>query len=100
MLLMDIFIDAPELAIFQDRLPDSGEFFPEEPEAWSVLGTYRWMASPGIITLYRSNIETYWKSLIQHAQRQFPFITAKNAERVLTLLVQSVNCNYNLALFG
>ena len=48
------------------------------------------MGSPGMITLYRGNIEGYWKSLIRHAQRQFPFVTTKDAERVLQLLVYSV----------
>ncbi|MBV5347259.1 hypothetical protein [Lamprocystis purpurea] len=90
LLPLDLFEDASDLSVFHERAPDSSESFPEIPESLSRLGTYQWMASPGIITLYRGNIEVYWKSLIQHAQRQFPFITTKDAERVLQLLVYSV----------
>lgn len=85
-----IFRDAPELSVFQDRQPDSGEAPVDRPEGWSVLGTYQHMGSPGLITLYRHNIEAYWKSLLRHAHRQFPFITVKDAERVLQLLSDSV----------
>jgi hypothetical protein len=90
LLLPGIFDDVPDLDVFHQRVPDSNEFFPETSESLSLLGTYQWMASPGIITLYRGNIEAYWKSLIRHAQQRFPFITAKDAERVLQLLVYSV----------
>lgn len=104
----DIFADAPELGVFLDRAPDSGESFPESPESLSILGTYRWMASPGLITLYQGNINAYWRSLIRHALRQFPFITVKDAEFVLELLVHSVNqherfhyvCDFGRRLFG
>ena len=86
----DLFNDAPGLEVFRRREPDSNESFPEHPEGLAVLGTYRWMHSPGLITLYRGNIETYWKSLLRHAQRQYPYITWQDAERVLKLLVLSV----------
>ena len=103
-----IFDDRPNLDVFHERAPDSGEFFPELPDSLSLLGTYQWMASPGFITLYRGNIEAYWKSLITHTQRQFPFITTKDAERVLQLLVYSVYqherfhyvCDFCRRLFG
>lgn len=103
-----IFDDAPDLDVFQERAPDSNESFPEISAALSLLGTYQWMASPGVITLYRRNIEAYWKSLIRHAQRQFPFVTTKDAERVLQLLVYSVYqherfhyvCDFCRRLFG
>jgi hypothetical protein len=108
LLLPEIFDDASNLDVFHDRAPDSGESFPELPSSLAVLGTYQWMASPGLITLYRGNIEAYWKSLIQHAQRQFPFVTTKDAERVLQLLVYSVYqherfhyvCDFCRRLFG
>jgi hypothetical protein len=86
----EIFTDAPDLDVFRDRLPDCGEEFPDQAEGWAVLGTYRFMASPGFVTLYRRNIEAYWKSLLCHAHRQFPFVTSKDAERVLSLLVNAV----------
>lgn len=103
-----IFDDAPDLDVFHDRAPDSNELFPETPESLSLLGTYQWMASPGIITLYRGNINAYWKSLIRHAQRQFPFITLKDAERIVQLLVYTVYqherfhyvCDFCRRLFG
>ena len=103
-----IFDDAPDLDVFHDRTPDSNKSFPETSEALSLLGTYQWMASPGIITLYRGNIQAYWKSLIRHAQRQYPFITMKDSERVLQLLVYSVYqherfhyvCDFCRRLFG
>lgn len=103
-----IFDDAPYLDVFHDRTPDSNESFPETSEALSLIGTYQWMASPGIITLYRGNIGAYWKSLIRHAQQQFPFITTKDAERVLQLLVYCVYqherfhyvCDFCRRLFG
>ncbi|AUB81382.1 hypothetical protein [Candidatus Thiodictyon syntrophicum] len=104
----DIFDDAPDIEIFHERAPDSGKSFPESPASVSVLGTYRFMASPGMITLYRGNIETYWKTHIRHAQQQFPFVTTKDAERVLQLLVYSVYqherfhyvCDFCRRLFG
>jgi hypothetical protein len=86
-----IFNDAPDLEVFSDRVPDSGESFPEHPDSLVLLGSYRWMGSPGLITLYRGNIEAYWKSLIRHAQRRFPFITTRDAERVLQLVVYCVH---------
>ncbi|MBP9602577.1 MAG: hypothetical protein KBE53_00640 [Chromatiaceae bacterium] len=103
-----IFEDAPNLNVFHERAPDSRESCLEIPESLSLLGTYQWMASPGLITLYRGNIEAYWKSLIRHAQRQFPFVTTKDAERVLQLLVYSVYqherfhyvCDFCRRLFG
>lgn len=88
--LPDLFFDAPELHVFHERNPDSAEEFSDDPSKYSVLGTYRWMASPGMITLYSRNIEAYWKSLLRHANRQFPFITTKDSERVLIMLVRSV----------
>ncbi len=103
-----IFEDAPNLDVFHERAPDSRESSPEATESPSLLGTYQWMASPGIITLYRGNIGAYSKSLIRHAQRQFPFVTTKDAERVLQLLVYSVYqherfhyvCDFCRHLFG
>ncbi len=103
-----IFDDAPDVEVFQQRVPDSSECFPAIPGTLSLLGSYQWMASPGIITLYRGNIEAYWKSLIRHAQGQFPFVTTKDAERVLQLLVCSVYqherfhyvCDFCRRLFG
>jgi hypothetical protein len=108
LLLPGIFEDASDLDGFHDRAPDSRESFPDIPGTLSLLGSYQWMASPGIITLYRGNIEAYWKSLIRHAQRQFPFVTTKDAERVLQLLVYSVYqherfhyvCDFCRRLFG
>ncbi len=108
LLPLDIFDDAPDFDVFRERVPDSDESFPEIPASLAVLGTYQWMASPGLITLYRGNIEAYWKSLIRHAQRQFPFVTTKDAERVLQLLVYSVYqherfhyvCDFSRRLFG
>ncbi len=85
-----IFNDAPDLDIFRDRVPDSNEFFPEHQDSLVLLGTYQWMASPGVITLYRGNIEGYWKSLIRHAQQRYPFITRQDAERSLRMVVLSV----------
>lgn len=85
-----IFDDAPDLELFRDRVPDSSESFPEHSPPLTRLGTYQWMTSPGVITLYRGNIEAYWKSLIRLAQGRFPFVTTGDAERVLQLLVQSV----------
>lgn len=104
----EVFQDAPEIEIFLARTPDSGEAFPDVPDDYSVLGTYRHMASPGRITLYRHNIEAYWKSLLQDAHRQFPFITTKDAERVLSLLTNSVYqherfhyiCDFSRQLLG
>jgi hypothetical protein len=108
LLLSGIFDDTTDLDVFHERAPDTNESFPEVPGSLAVLGTYQWMASPGIITLYRGNIEAYWKSLIRHAQRQFPFVTTKDAERVLQLLVYSVYqherfhyvCDFCRRLFG
>ena len=96
----DLFNDAPGLEVFRRREPDSDELFPEQPDGLAVLGTYRWMHSPGLITLYRGNIETYWKSLLRHAQRQYPYITRKDAERVLQLLVLSVYQHERLHYVG
>ena len=103
-----IFDDAPSLDAFHGRAPDSSESFPDLPNSLAVLCTYHWMASPGLITLYCGNIETYWKSLIRHAQRQFSFITTKDAERILQLVVYSVYqherfhyvCDFCRRLFG
>ena len=50
---------------------------------------YQHMHSPSVITLYRGNIDAYWRSLLSHVQRQYPFIDSKDAERVLQLIVQS-----------
>jgi len=108
LLAPDFFQDAPDLDVFRERAPDSGDEFPEQPESWSVLGTYHHMASPGLITLYRRNIEAYWKSLLRHAHRQFPFITNKDAERVLSLVTYSVYqherfhyiCDFSRQLLG
>jgi len=104
----EIFQDAPNLEDFQERAPDSGHEFPENPDARSVLGTYRHMASPGLITLYGRNIEAYWKSLLRHAHRQFPFITSKDGERALSLVVHLVYqherfhyiCDFSRQLLG
>jgi hypothetical protein len=85
-----LFDDAPDLEVFRERVPDTGPEFPDRADSIVVLGTYQWMRSPGVISLYRGNIEAYWKSLIRDAQRRFPFITGKDAERVLQLLVLSV----------
>lgn len=108
LLPLGIFDDASDLDVFRERAPDSSESFPDSPDSLSVLGSYQWMASSGVITLYRGNIETYWKSLIRRAQRQFPFVTAKDAERILQLLVYSVYqherfhyvCDFCRRLFG
>lgn len=108
LLPIEVYRDAPDIEVFLTREPDSGEAFTETPDAWSVLGTYRHMASPGRITLYRLNIEAYWKSLLRDAHRQFPFITTKDAERVLSLLTQSVYqherfhyiCDFSRQLLG
>ncbi len=104
----DFFLDGPDIEVFLDRAPDSGEDFPEEPGPWSVLGTYHHMASPGLITLYRRNIEAYWMSLLRHARRQFPFITHQDAERMLRLVTHSVYqherfhylCDFSRQLLG
>ena len=108
LLPLGIFADSPDFDVFRDRVPDSGERFPDPPESPAILGTYQHMSSPGIITLYRRNIEGCWKSLINHAQRRFPFVTSKDAERVLDLLVLSVYqherfhyvCDFCRRLFG
>lgn len=103
-----LFADAPPLEVFQQRVPDSDEEFPEAPDDLVLLGTYRWMHSPGLITLYRRNIEIYWKSLLRHAQYQYPYLTRKEAERVLQLVVLSVYqherfhylCDFSRRLLG
>jgi len=104
----DIFADAPGLEVFRPRAPDSGENFPDPPESPAALGTYQHMSSPGVITLQRRNIEAYWKSLVNHAQRQFPFVTTKDAERVLQLVVHTIYqherfhyvCDFSRRLLG
>lgn len=103
-----IFSDALDLETFRARAPDSGEQFPDPPESPAVLGTYRHMSSPGLITLYRGNIEAYWKSIVNHAQMKFPFVTTKDVERILQLLVHLVYhherfhyvCDFSRRLFG
>lgn len=98
----------PSLEVFQLCELDSAERFPESPQSLSFLGTYQWMASPGVITLYRGNIEAYWKSLLKHGHRHFPFATDEDALRVLTLVVPSVYqherfrciCDFFRRLFG
>ncbi len=108
LLLPGIFDDEPDLDVFHQRVPDSNESFPETSEALSLLGTYQWIASPGMITLYRGNIEAYWKSLMRHGQRWYPFITVKDGERILQLLVYSIYqherfhyvCDFCRRLFG
>lgn len=87
---LGLFDDSPDLEVFLDREPDTGEEFPQHPESLSLLGYYRPMSSPGLLTLCRGNIEAYWKSLIRQGQRHYPFITLKDSERVLQLLVYSV----------
>ena len=68
-----IFEDALDLDTFSDREPDSlEESCPENIQSLCLLGTYHHMHSPGVITLYRKNIEAYWRSLLKHAHRQFP----------------------------
>ena len=51
LLQLAIVDNAQELEGFYERAPDSGESFPEVPSSLAVLGTYQWMASPGIIGL-------------------------------------------------
>ena len=93
------------------------------PQSISVLGTYHDMVSPGVITgrmaslgvtkpgvitLYRSNIQSYWRSLLKTAQREFPFISQKEARRVLKWVVYSTYqherfhyaCDFYRRLFG
>lgn len=102
------FADVPDLEVFQQRDSDSNSEFPEQPSSLAVLGTYQWMASPGVITLYRGNIEAYWKSLLKHAYPHFPFITTEDARSVLTLLINSVYqherfhyvCDFSRRLLG
>lgn len=102
------FEDAPGLEVFHNRQPDCDESFPEGAGGLVILGTYRWMHSPGLITLYRGNIEAYWKSLIRHAQQGYPFVTRKDAERILQLVVLSVYqherfhyvCDFSRRLLG
>src|ERR1035437_4645082 len=86
-----IFDGAPELDVFRKRDPDSidGEG-PQTPGSTILLGTYQHMHSPGVITLYRHNIEAYWRSLLKHAQKQYPFIYAKDADRVLHQVMHGV----------
>ena len=86
-----IFEDALDLDVFSDREPDSlEERGSENIDSLCLLGTYHHMHSPGVITLYRKNIEAYWRSLLKHAHRQFPFIYQADAERVLHVVVQAV----------
>lgn len=85
-----VFADAPDMEIFRHRLPDCGDESWENNEEIILLGRYQWMHSPGVITLYRRNIEACWHSLIKHAQKQFPFISREDAKRVLQLLVNAV----------
>ena len=104
----DMFDDAHDLEAFGERGPDSSPEHPGRPESLAILGTYRWMASPGVITLYRTNIEAYWRSLLKHAQHHYPFIYREEAERVLHLIVHSVYqherfhyvCDFSRRLFG
>ena len=104
-----IFEDAHNLDVFIDRKPDSleeGSY--ENIESICLLGTYHHMHSPGEITLYRKNIEAYWRSLLKHAHRQFPVIYPTDAERVLNVMVQAVYrherfhyvCDFCRRLFG
>jgi len=109
LLSTDFFVDAIELDEFRDREPDSfDEPHQLEVEPRALLGSYHHMHSPGVITLYRNNIEAYWRSLLSHAYKQFPFISRKDAERVLHLLAHSVYeherfhymCDFCRKLFG
>ncbi|MCC7277292.1 MAG: hypothetical protein IT487_03115 [Chromatiaceae bacterium] len=103
-----LFDDATNIEVFRDREPDSSEDFPQFPETITLLGSYRWMSSPGLITLHRNNIEAYWKSLMRNGQRWYPFITLKDSERILQLLVYSIYqherfhyvCDFCRRLFG
>lgn len=103
-----LFEDAPALEVFRQRAPDSDEAFPEQPDALAVLGTYRWMRSPGLITLYRGNLEAYWKSLLRQVQHPYPYLTRQEAERVLQMVVVLVYqherfhyvCDFSRRLLG
>jgi len=104
-----IFEDALDLDVFSNREPDSlEESGSENIDSLCLLGTYHHMHSPGLITLYRKNIEAYWRSLLKHAHRQFPFIYQADAERVLHVVVQAVYrherfhyiCDFCRRLFG
>ncbi len=104
-----IFEGALDLDVFSNREPDSLEENGSEIiNALCLLGTYHHMHSPGLITLYRKNIEAYWRSLLKHAHRQFPFIHQADAERVLHVVVQAVYrherfhyiCDFCRRLFG
>lgn len=87
----EIFHDAPDLEVFQYPEPDTMENRNDITEVpRSLLGSYTRMASPGIITLYADNIASYWKSLLRHTQRSYPFLYPREAERILRLIVQSV----------
>ena len=104
-----IFEDALDVDVFSDREPDSlEESGSENIGSICLLGTYHHMHSPGVITLYRNNIEAYWRSLLKHAHRQFPFLHQADAERVLHVVVQAVYrherfhyvCDFCRRLFG
>ena len=107
LLPLEVFIDAPDIEIFQQCEPDSGEWSPDE-SPMSLLGSYQWMASPGVISLYRGNIEAYWKCLLKIGHQRFPFVTAEDARYVLNLVVHSVYqherfhyvCDFSRRLFG
>lgn len=85
----EFFADALDLEVFQHCEPDSGEYFTEEAPI-SLLGSYQWMSSPGVIKLYRGNIEAYWKCLLKMAHQHFPFMTVEDIRYILSLVTHSV----------
>jgi len=112
------FDDAQELDVFQNPEPDTEDshlvlenepYYIEDTDVHiSILGTYTHISSPGIITLNKNNIAAYWKSLLKYAQRSYPFIYPREAERILRLVVQSVYeherfhylCDFSRRLFN
>jgi hypothetical protein len=80
-----------------DRFPDPEEFVNPKPDIESegplkgrdVLGSYRPMRSPGVITLYPQNLSNFFWSMIKSCYRKarINFITRPDMERVLHLVV-------------
>ncbi len=89
----EVEIDSREI----DRFPDPEEFTNPKPdiewegplEGSDILGSYRPMRSPGVITLYPRNLSSFFWSMIKACYRKarINFITKLDMERVLHLVV-------------